>query len=161
MGGLVQVLRRGHSVPTHTHVEAGTASEGKTAGIVIQLMRRNTEIAEDAIDSGGKLRSAEDVIDVGVVGLDNRKARIVWCPVDGVRVTVDTDDTNSWISVEERTAMPSPAVGAIDDPSLGCRFQPGQHLWDHHRCVIRLVVWCGLIHGQSPGALAPKWKRAE
>ncbi len=124
-------------------------------------MRRHAEINENALDPVGKLRPVQDVIDVAEVGLNDVKSRIVWCLVDSIRITVDTDDTNIRISVEQRTAVSSPTESEVDDASMGCRLEPGQHLWDHHRYVIDLVVWCGLIHGQPPGALAPKRKRAE
>jgi hypothetical protein len=160
--GVVDDLRSGSvNVSAHSHVERTVSVIGESALVSIELVRRNTEITENPRNPAGESCVFENSGNVCIVGLDDDETRIVWCLEKSIRVTVDTDNANRWISVKERTTMTSPAKCAIDNPGVRCWLEPGKNLLDHHRLVIRVVVWRGLIHGQPPGALAPKRKRAE
>jgi hypothetical protein len=126
----------------------------------IELVGRNTEIEKDSVDHFGESIEAEDDAEVSVVACDNVEPRILRRLADSIRVAVDADNTNVWKAAKECTAMPSPAEGSVDDPSSSCWLEEVDRFVHHHGFVIRLVLR-GLSHGQSPGALAPTWKRAE
>ncbi len=80
---------------------------------------------------------------------------------ESIGVTIDAHNAKIGILIEESTTVSSPTERRIDDPTGRDRCEPLEYLADHDRDVIRRFVCCGLIHGQSPGALAPRWKRAE
>jgi hypothetical protein len=113
---------------------------GEPAFASVELMRGDTEVTENALNPVRERFPIEDGVKVGVVRQDDNGARIVWCLVKSIRVTVDTDNANSWISAKERMTVASSAECRIDDPSGRGWLEPGEHLVDHHGFVIGVVV---------------------
>jgi hypothetical protein len=113
---------------------------GETALVGVKLMGGDTEVTENTLNVFWERFPIEDSVDVDVICPDDNGARVIRCLVKSIRVTVDTDNANSWISVEERTTMASPTKCGIDDPPVRSRLEPGEHLVDHYGFVIGLVV---------------------
>jgi hypothetical protein len=124
-------------------------------------MRRDPEIEEDAIDTIGESVSGQHTAELSVVRLHDDEPRLIGRLADSIRVAVEADNTNAWIATKEVTRVPSPAEGSVQDPPRRRRLEPCSDLVDHDRFVVRGGNVAALDNGQSPGALAPTWKRAE
>jgi hypothetical protein len=149
------------SVRAHPHIKRARPVIGEATVVGIELVRGDAQVTENAFDLTREPLGVEDRSDVRVVGLNDNETLVIWRLEKSIRVAVDTDNAKRWISVKERTTVTSPTKCAIDDPTVCCWLEPGEDLIEHDWSVIRIPAGCGLIHGQPPGALAPKRKRAE
>lgn len=127
---------------------------------IVELVRRDTEVEEDTIDPVRRRAVRDDAIELPEVAPYDEAAGISARLSNSIRVAINSDNAKVSIVVKECTAMAPTAEGRVDDPTGRCRFEEIDDLGDHHGVVVSPIVR-GLIHGQSPGALAPTWKRAE
>ena len=159
--GIVDDLRCcAASVGTHAHVERTLRVVTEAARRNIELVGRDAEVEKNSLDRARESAVAEDGVEIAVVARDDVEPGILRRLADSIRVAVDPDNTKVWKATKECTAMTSPTKGSVDDPPQSRRLEEVDRFAHHHGLVIRLVRR-GLIHGQSPGALAPTWKRAE
>ena len=110
--------RRGAS-RAHAHVERRALPEGEAARRVVDLMRGDAKVEQDAVEA--KVGDGGDGVDRGVVSLDRRRSgrarrrrRVRARLRERVRVAIDADD-RARRRLEQRRRVPAAAERAVED----------------------------------------------
>jgi hypothetical protein len=143
-------------IRAHAHVERAGASVGEASLPHVELVRRDTEVENGAIEFiESLLQDRFQFLKVDAVQRHPHQAlRFRGC----VRVAIQSDHPQAGDGCQQGAGMPAPSEGRIEDHAGLHRGERRHQRFHQHGDVIGGV---GPAHGQPPGALAPKWKRAE
>ena len=133
----------GRQSACHAHVERRTFTKGEPARFIVELMRRDAEVEDDAVErDAGEFGN---FFDVGEVGQDRAEAalRLEGCEArarggDGIGIAIEAGDVGA--GFEEREGVPAAAERAVEHaPGAVQRIE---HFRDEHGCVVGRVELC-------------------
>ena len=144
-------------VRAHAHVERAGAPIGEASLPQVELVRRDTEVENGAIEFIGSLLGHYG-FQIPKVRPMQRHPRQSHRGRGGIRVPIDGNDAQRRHRRQQRPGVPSPTEGGVEDDLRMHRSDRLHHPVDEHRDVIGRAF---SAHGQPPGTLAPHWNRAE